>query len=124
MSSQCEEAERMIDGRRRNLTESRQTLQYTSVSRPLNDKVPPGGQGRRTQAKVPGCSVLSLTDGAKVRRRRSKFDLVRRQQVATIRRLGACLRCRTLKISVCYPLLYLGSPRAKGLDKVLTDISV
>lgn len=49
---------------------------------------------------VPGCSSLSLGDLAKSKRKRAKFGINAREKVAAVRKKGACLRCRALKLPV------------------------
>lgn len=51
------------------------------------------------QTQFPGYMTFSLANPMPIRPKRSKFNAHRRQEVAQIRRLGACLRCRGLKIS-------------------------
>lgn len=54
----------------------------------------------KRQPKIPDYSTLSLTDQAMIGSRRSRFSLARKQEVAKVRRLGSCLRCRSMKIAV------------------------
>ena len=54
----------------------------------------------KRQSKIPGCSTFSLKHRAMIGSRRSHFSLARRQEVAKVRLLGACLRCRSMKIAV------------------------
>ena len=49
---------------------------------------------------IPGTSVLSLSNAAGRNRKRSKFDAKSRRKVAIVRKRGACIRCRILKIPV------------------------
>ena len=46
------------------------------------------------------CSKISLGQPVNTKRKRSKFDEQTRKKVATIRKKGACLRCRALKLPV------------------------
>lgn len=57
-------------------------------------------------SKIPGCSTLSLDYRARTGSRRSCFSPARRQEVAKVRHLGACLRCRSMKIAVSLKLLF------------------
>lgn len=57
--------------------------------------------------RIPGCSTLPLGKTAKAKRKRKKFDSKLREKVATIRKKGACLRCRILKVPVGIPSLKL-----------------
>lgn len=50
--------------------------------------------------RAPKISRLCLGQSAKSRRKRARFDLNARVKVANVRKKGACLRCRTLKIPV------------------------
>ncbi len=50
--------------------------------------------------RIPGCKTLSPREPAKSKRKRAIFD---REKVATVRKKGACLRCRVLKIPVSHP---------------------
>lgn len=56
---------------------------------------------------TPGCSTLSFGPIAKPQRKRAKFDIKAREKVAAVRKKGACLRCRALKIPVRFPALIL-----------------
>ena len=49
---------------------------------------------------IPGCLTIQPTEAQGPKTKRSKFQLERKKEVAKIRRIGACLRCRQLKISV------------------------
>ena len=55
---------------------------------------------RRKRVKIPGCSTLNVMDLKVAKRTRSKYEPINRQKVARVRRLGACLRCKAMKISV------------------------
>lgn len=48
----------------------------------------------------PGCSTLVIANIAASKPKRTKFQSKRRGEVANVRKIGACLRCRALKISV------------------------
>ena len=64
---------------------------------------------RRRKAHVvqnlPGYSVFDFAPVEGSKRKRSKFNERRREEVAHVREKGACLRCRYLKVSVrmCNP---------------------
>ena len=60
----------------------------------------------KRQSKIPGCSTLSLTHRATIGSGRARYILTRRQEVAKVRRLGACLRCRSKKIAVSLMLFF------------------
>lgn len=47
-----------------------------------------------------GCSTLPLGNLTKPKRKRAKFDIMAHAKVAIVRKKGACLRCRALKIPV------------------------
>ena len=49
---------------------------------------------------IPGCSSVSLSDLAEAKRKRAKFSIKAREKVAAVRKKGACLRCRALKLPV------------------------
>lgn len=57
--------------------------------------------------RIPGCSTLPLGKAAKAKRKRKKFDSKLCEKVATVRKKGACLRCRILKVPVGILALYL-----------------
>ena len=50
---------------------------------------------------IPGRTVLDFTNTKGRKRKRAKFNEESRQKVADVRKKGACLRCRILKIPVC-----------------------
>ena len=54
----------------------------------------------RKQSRIPGSTTFSLNKSATAIRRRSQFNSTRRQEVAQVRHVGACLRCRSMKIAV------------------------
>src|ERR1700722_9160725 len=41
------------------------------------------------------------------KRRRKRFTSERRQEVANVRKVGACQECRARKVAVCQPLMFL-----------------
>lgn len=47
---------------------------------------------------TPGCSTLDFENVAKSKRKRAKFEIKAREKVAAVRKKGACLRCRALKV--------------------------
>ena len=49
---------------------------------------------------TPGCSTLDFENVAKSKRKRAKFEIKAREKVAAVRKKGACLRCRALKVPV------------------------
>ena len=55
---------------------------------------------RKAPDAIPGCLTIQPTEAQGPKTKRSKFQLERKKEVAKIRRIGACLRCRQLKISV------------------------
>ena len=55
--------------------------------------------------RFPGLSTFSTGFLEKPKRKRAKFDTQSREKVAKIRKIGACLRCRVLKIPVKSPTL-------------------
>ena len=62
------------------------------------------GAGKRKSADSPstfqGCSAFPVGVQVLPKLKRAKFRSERREQVAEVRRKGACLRCKCLKISV------------------------
>ena len=68
----------------------------------------PASERRRSkrQSKIPGCLTLSLKHRATIGSGRARFIPPRRQEVAKVRRLGACLRCRSKKIAVSLMLFF------------------
>ena len=55
---------------------------------------------QRKAQKLPGCSVFDSAAPEEPRVSRAKFKEDRREEVALIRKRGACLRCRYLKLPV------------------------
>lgn len=49
---------------------------------------------------IPGCFTLQLANPSEPTRKRAKFEDQGRKKVAKVRRRGACMRCRVLKIPV------------------------
>lgn len=49
---------------------------------------------------IPGCLTLSLADTTSRKPKRAKFESKRKDEVANVRKVGACFRCKQLKISV------------------------
>jgi hypothetical protein len=60
-------------------------------------------QQSRKRKGIPGCSTLSLSSTATPKSKRAKFEPKRKNEVANVRKVGACFRCRQLKISVSEP---------------------
>ena len=58
--------------------------------------------GRHWDAHIPGQSIIELPFCSRRNRRRAKFDKESRKKVAIVRKKGACMRCRILKIPVSY----------------------
>ncbi len=55
---------------------------------------------RKSSEAIPGCLTIKSAEAQGPKTKRSKFQPGRREEVAKIRRIGACLRCRQLKIPV------------------------
>ena len=55
---------------------------------------------RKSLQPIPRCSSNSLIDLVKAKRKRAKFSINAREKVAAVRKKGACLRCRALKLPV------------------------
>ena len=55
---------------------------------------------RKPLDSIPGCSTMEFAEAPGPKLIRSKFQPERKKEVAKIRLIGACLRCRQLKISV------------------------
>lgn len=68
----------------------------------------PASERRRLkrQSKIPGCSTLSLKHRAMIGSGRSRFSPARRQEVTKVRHIGACPRCRSMKIAVSLMLFF------------------
>lgn len=49
---------------------------------------------------IPGLSAFHAENTQESRRKRSKFDEKRREEIASIRKRGACIRCRYNKLPV------------------------
>ena len=61
---------------------------------------------RKPLDAIPGCSTMESAEAQGPKLKRSKFQPERKKEVAKIRIIGACLRCRQLKISVNPLVLY------------------
>lgn len=55
---------------------------------------------RKPLDAIPGCSTMEYAEPQGPKLKRSKFQPERKKEVAKVRIIGACLRCRQLKISV------------------------
>lgn len=60
---------------------------------------------RKLLDAIPGCSTMESAEAQGPKSKRSKFQPERKKEVAKIRTIGACLRCRQLKISVSHQVL-------------------
>lgn len=68
---------------------------------------------RKPLDAIPGYSIIESTEAQGPKSKCSKFQPERKKEVAKIRMIGACLRCRQLKISVSHLVsrfLVLNSP--------------
>ena len=67
---------------------------------------------------VPGCSKLVFSEVASQNRKRARFDQRGREKVALVRKKGACMRCRILKIpvSTCISFIVIHTDQ---IDEVL-----
>ena len=65
----------------------------------------PKRKRRKLLDATPGCSTMQSAEAQGPKSKRSKFQPERKKEVAKIRTIGACLRCRQLKISVSYLVL-------------------
>ncbi|KAL2038935.1 hypothetical protein N7G274_008275 [Stereocaulon virgatum] len=83
----------------------------------------------RKRTGIPGCSTLSLSSTATSKSKRAKFEPKRKREVANVRKIGACFRCRLLKISCsgtwpCEPChrsgnsCYGRAPKFRWMDSV------
>ena len=61
---------------------------------------------RKLLDTIPGCSTMESAEAQGPKSKRSRFQPERKKEVAKIRTIGACLRCRQLKISVSHWVLY------------------
>ena len=66
----------------------------------------PERKKRKAADAIPGCTTIKSTETQGSKSKRSKFQPQRKKEVAKTRRIGACLRCRQLKISVSRLGLY------------------
>ena len=66
---------------------------------------------RKHSEAIPGCLIINSTEAQGPKLKRSKFQPGRKEEVAKIRRIGACLRCRQLKISVSPLVLHSLMPK-------------
>ena len=66
---------------------------------PADEKVPTT-EPRRRRVQIPGCSTFHIKDLNAKKPVRSNYKVLDRQRVARVRQLGACLRCKAMKISV------------------------
>ena len=62
---------------------------------------------RKSSEAIPGCLTIKSSEAQGPKSKRSKFQPERKKEVAKTRRIGACLRCRQLKISVSRLVLHL-----------------
>ena len=62
---------------------------------------------RKSSEAIPGCLTIKPYEAQGLKSKRSKFQPERKKEVAKTRRIGACLRCRQLKISVSRLVLCL-----------------
>ena len=83
---------------------------------PRHQQQPPPSKSSTTARDLPGTSTFSLASGVEPKRKRAKFEPERRIQVAHIRKRGACLRCRLMKIAVSFDLLGHASKSLMTLD--------
>lgn len=83
---------------------------FQSEELPVNDESSTASLQPKVQKKmktshslhcIPGCTTLSPREPTKFKRKRAVFD---REKVAIVRKKGACLRCRVLKIPVSHPV--------------------
>ena len=72
----------------------------TAISQPIAQKKQ---KASHSLHRIPGCTIISPGGPAKSKRKRAILD---RKKVATVRKKGACLRCRVLKIPVSHPALF------------------
>jgi hypothetical protein len=56
----------------------------------------------------PGTATFDETFSqvSKGKRRRKRFNLQRRKEVANVRKVGACTECRARKVAVCQPVMF------------------
>ncbi len=64
---------------------------------------------------LPGCSSFSIARSDSTKPKRAKFPQQRRKEVAEVRGLGACLRCRYLKVSVSDSVYLSHRPHCRRL---------
>ena len=95
-----------VDGPQRSI-ESSELLQANSSVTAVAEHSPvkPKGRNGGQRPSIPGFLTLEFPNDGPLKSKRSKFDTQGREKVASVRRKGACLRCRVLKISVRQQLI-------------------
>ena len=78
-------------------------IEYTPSTAPTQCDEQTKKRPPHSLQSIPGCLSISLSDLAKANRKRAKFSIKAREKVAAVRKKGACLRCRALKLPVKPP---------------------
>ena len=73
----------------------------------------PQRRKRRSPRDIPGCATLNTEIDKIPKSKRRKFELKRRTEVAKVRKRGACIRCKQMKISA-------GTSSHNGTNATLT----
>ena len=64
----------------------------------------PKHRKRRAAPEIPGCSTINLGNAKRSKPKRKNFEPKRREEVANVRKVGACMKRRQLKISVSFDI--------------------
>ena len=76
----------------------------------------PQRRKRRAPISIPGCVTFNTEIDKIPKSKRRKFELTRRTEVAKVRKRGACIRCKQMKISV-------GTSSHSGTNVTLTRLA-
>ena len=87
-----------------------------SADQSLKSLAPPQRRKRRAPMDIPGCATLHTKIDEIPKSKRRKFEPKRRTEVAKVRKCGACMRCKQLKISV-------GTSSHYGTNATLTRLA-
>ena len=84
----------------------------------------PQRRKRRAPINIPGCATLNTEIDKFPKSKRRKFELKRRTEVAKVRKHGACIRCKQMKISVGTFSLSDTNATLTGFASVFLDIAL
>ena len=90
-------------------------VDHSSVMQHHPQQRPPP-KSRSIVRGLPGTSTFRVASNVEPKPKRGKFEPERRMEVAHIRKRGACLRCRIMKLAVSFYLLGHASKSLMILD--------